>query len=76
MGEGHPVMLGTRNTSKEEVVKFKEVNPAVAIGNFLEKAQFGDLLVLATGGLVTEEAIKLAGTNNFSGKKLLTQPTR
>ena len=69
--EGHSVMLGTRNTAKEEVVKFKELNPAIAIGNFLETAGFGELLVLATGGLVTEEAIKLAGTNNFSGKIII-----
>lgn len=37
----------------------------------METAQFGDLLVLATGGLVTEDAIKLAGTNNFSGKIII-----
>ncbi len=69
--EGHEVKLGTRNVSKEEVVKFNEINPAVAIGNFSETAQFGELLVLATGGLVTEDAIKLAGTKNFSGKVII-----
>ena len=68
ISEGHSVMLGTRNTAKEEVVKFKEVNAAIAVGNFLETAQFAELVVLATGGLVTEDAIKLAGTGNFTGK--------
>ena len=69
--EGHSVMLGTRNTAKEEVVKFKEVNAAIAVGNFLETAQFAELVVLATGGLVTEDAIKLAGTGNFTGKIII-----
>jgi predicted dinucleotide-binding enzyme len=69
--EGHQVKLGTRNTAKEEVVKFKEANPAVAVGSFAETAQFGELLVLATGGSVTEEAIKLAGIKNFSGKVII-----
>lgn len=69
--EGHQVQLGTRNTGKEEVVKFKEANPAIAGGSFAETAQFGELLVLATGGSVTEDAIKLAGIENFSGKPVI-----
>jgi 8-hydroxy-5-deazaflavin:NADPH oxidoreductase len=71
INEGHEVKFGTRNVSKEEVVKFKEANPAVAIGNFAETATFGEVVVLATGGSVTEEAIKLAGINNFSGKVII-----
>ena len=69
--EGHEVKLGTRNTSKEEVVKFREANTAVAIGNFSETANFGEVIVLATGGSVTEEAIKLADVENFSGKVVI-----
>ena len=69
--EGHEVKLGTRNTSKEEVVKFREANTAVAIGNFSETANFGEIIVLATGGSVTEEAIKLADVENFSGKVVI-----
>lgn len=66
--EGNEVMLGTRNVEKPEVVKFKADNPSIATGNFEKTATFGELLVLATGGAVTEEAIKLAGASNFSGK--------
>lgn len=69
--EGHQVQLGTRNTSKEEVVKFKEANPGIAIGDFAATAAGGELLVLATGGSVTEEAIQLAGIENFSGKVII-----
>lgn len=71
MKEGHEVMLGTRNTSKEEVVKWKNENAGAETGNFSEAAKFGELLVLATGGTVTENAIKLAGTENFRNKTVI-----
>jgi 8-hydroxy-5-deazaflavin:NADPH oxidoreductase len=66
--EGHDVMLGTRNTSKEEVVKFKNDNAGINIGTFKDTAAFGEILVLATGGTVTEDAIRLAGIENFANK--------
>jgi len=71
LNEGHEVMLGTRNTAKEEVIKWKTANPKGQTGNFEETAKFGELLVLATGGLVTEDAIKLAGISNFSNKTVI-----
>ena len=69
--EGHKVMLGTRNTSKEEVVKFKNENQSIAVGTFAEAALFGEILVLATAGAVVEEAIKLAGVDNFNNKVVI-----
>jgi len=66
--EGYNVMMGTRNTAKEEVLKWARENPIGKTGHFAETAQFGELLVLATGGTVTEEAVALAGIENFSGK--------
>jgi predicted dinucleotide-binding enzyme len=69
--ESHDVMLGTRNTSKEEVVKFKNENADIKIGTFKDTAAFGEILVLATGGTVIEEAIKLAGMENFSNKVVI-----
>jgi predicted dinucleotide-binding enzyme len=69
--EGHEVMLGTRNISKEEVVKWKEQNTSGNIGTFNETAAFGEIVVLATGGMVTEEAIGIAGIENFSGKTVI-----
>ncbi len=71
LAEGHEVTMGTRNINKEEVVKWKSENPTGAIGSFTEAAAFGDVLVLATGGSVTEEAIKLAGTDHFSAKVVI-----
>lgn len=69
--EGYQVMLGTRNPDKEEVVKFKKDNAAISTGTFDTTAAFGDLLVLATGGAVTLNAIDLAGAKNFSGKVII-----
>jgi predicted dinucleotide-binding enzyme len=68
LGEGHTVKLGTRDTSKKELVKFREEHPAISLGSFAETAAFGEILVLATGGAVTADAIRLAGEENFSGK--------
>jgi predicted dinucleotide-binding enzyme len=68
LSEGHEAMLGTRNTSKEEVVKWKKDNPGGRLGSFEETAKFGELLVLATKGDATADIINLAGVKNFSGK--------
>ena len=71
LAEGHSVILGTRDTTKAEVVKWKEENPAGNTGTFAEAAAAADIIVLATGGLVTEEAIQLAGINNFNHKVVI-----
>lgn len=66
--EGHQAMLGTRNTSKEEVVKFKNANPNINTGTFEQTAKFGDLIVLAVHGGSYEDVISLTGKKNFSNK--------
>jgi predicted dinucleotide-binding enzyme len=71
LAEGHGVTLGTRDTAKAEVVKWKQDNPAGQTGSFSDAAQYGELLVLATGGLVTEKAIRIAGPEHFSGKVVI-----
>ncbi len=71
LSEGYDVMLGTRNTSKDEVVKWKNENPKGKTGTFEETAKFGELLVLATNGLATEQIINTAGVNNFNDKVVI-----
>ena len=71
LSEGHQVMLGTRNTSKEDVVKWKNENKNGLLGSFQETAQFGEVIVLAVSGLVTEDAIKLAGKEHLSNKVII-----
>lgn len=71
LSEGNEVMLGTRNISKEGVIKWKIDNPKGQVGNFEDAAKFGELLVLATIGSGTEEAIKKAGISNFKNKTVI-----
>lgn len=66
--EGNEVMLGTRNISKEEVVKWKIENPSGKVGSFEDAAKFGDLVVLAISGDAVENAVKMAGPGNFKNK--------
>lgn len=69
--EGHSVILGTRNPGKPELKTFREANPEIQVASFSDAARSSALLVLATGGAVTEEAIRLAGVENFSGKVVI-----
>ncbi|HEX5654933.1 MAG TPA: NAD(P)-binding domain-containing protein [Chitinophagaceae bacterium] len=69
--EGHSVMLGTRDTTKPEVVEFAAKNPFITTGTFEEAAIFGELLVLATAGTAVENAIALAGPLHFSAKTVI-----
>lgn len=66
--EGHTVMLGTRNISKEEVIKWQKENNGGRLGSFQETAQFGEIIVFAVSGLAVEDAIKLAGHEHFFEK--------
>ncbi|MEO7983442.1 MAG: NAD(P)-binding domain-containing protein [Bacteroidota bacterium] len=69
--EGHKVMLGTRNISKEEVLNWQQENPGGLLGSFQETAQFGELVVLAVSGLAVEDAIALAGKEHFRDKVVI-----
>ena len=69
--EGNDVMLGTRNTSKDEVIKWKNKNASGKVGTFEDTAKFGELLVLATAGDVIEKVITIAGLFNFSNKTVI-----
>ena len=71
LNEGYEVMLGTRDIEKPEVKKFKSDNAGIETGNFEQTAKFGELLVFATAGSVTEDVIKLSGPSNFSGKVVI-----
>jgi predicted dinucleotide-binding enzyme len=77
LAEGHSVMLGTRDKGKKEVIEWQQDHPAAKTGDFRETARFGEVLVLAVTGHVAEEAIKLAGSDQFNGKIVIdvTNPT-
>ena len=69
--EGNSVMLGTRNISKEEVIKWKNENAGGSLGSFQETAQFAEIIVLAVSGLAAEDAITLAGKEHFFEKTVI-----
>jgi 8-hydroxy-5-deazaflavin:NADPH oxidoreductase len=69
--EGHQVTLGTRNTAKPEVIEFAAANTNIATADFATTAATAELIVIATKGAATEEAIKLAGIENFTGKVVI-----
>ena len=71
LNEGHQVMLGTRNISKEDVLKWKNENQNGSLGSFQDAAQFGEIIVLAVSGLVVEDAINLAGKVHLSNKIII-----
>jgi predicted dinucleotide-binding enzyme len=67
---GHEVKIGSR--SPEKLAEFVNgQGDRVSSGTFEETASFGDLIVLATHGVATEEAIKLAGKKNFDRKVVI-----
>ena len=68
ISEGHEVMLGTRNISKAEVVKWQKANPSGQVGVFAEAARFGELIVLATAGSAAEDVVRMAGPDRFANK--------
>jgi 8-hydroxy-5-deazaflavin:NADPH oxidoreductase len=71
LSEGHEVLLGTRDTSKEAVVKWQTENPSAKLGSFADAAQFGELLVLASLGSAAVDVLNLAGINNLAGKTII-----
>jgi 8-hydroxy-5-deazaflavin:NADPH oxidoreductase len=69
--EGHTVTLGTRDVTKEAVVKWKNENTNAQTGSFADAAKYGEVILLATLGEGAEEAIKLAGIENLKGKVII-----
>ncbi len=69
--EEHEAMLGTRNTSKPEVQKWKSENAKGHIGTFADVAAFGEIIILAVAGGAAEEALKESGIGNLKGKVVI-----
>ena len=69
--EGHEVMIGTRDTSKESLVRWHTANATAKLGSFADAAKFGELIVLAVSGDVARQALELAGPENFSNKVII-----
>jgi predicted dinucleotide-binding enzyme len=68
---GYEVMLGTRDPSKDEMLKWLATHTGAKAGSFRETAIFGEIVVLAVLGLVVEDVIDLAGRDHLTGKVLI-----
>lgn len=82
-GLGHDVIVGTRNPeetlSRTEPDQYgnlpfgawQEEHPEVRLGTFAEAAAHGDMVVNATAGAVSLEALEQAGEDNLNVKILI-----
>ncbi|MBS3146771.1 NAD(P)-binding domain-containing protein [Candidatus Woesearchaeota archaeon] len=67
---GHEVKIGTRDSSKL-IEWLKIVNEKGSVGSFEETAKFGEVIIIATLWKGIENAIELAGLENFTNKVVI-----
>ena len=65
----HEVMLGTREAGK--LKDWAAKNPGAKVGDFAAAAAFGEIVVLAVGGAIALDALKLAGAANIAAKTVI-----
>jgi 8-hydroxy-5-deazaflavin:NADPH oxidoreductase len=69
---GHGVMMGARRADNEAAAAWeKEAGQLADAGNFAEAAGFGELVVNATAGAASLDALAAAEAENLAGKILL-----
>jgi len=69
---GHEVRLGSRSAGNEKALAWvAEAGDGASEGNFADAAAWGEVVVNATGGLVSIDALTAAGADNLAGKVLL-----
>ena len=69
---GHEVMMGSRQAGNEKAVEWaSSAGSGASEGSFADAAAFGELVINATAGVATLEALSSAGADNLSGKLLI-----
>jgi len=83
VSDENEVMIGTRDVeetlSKSQpdamgsppYKEWQKINPKIKLGTFADTAKFGEMIILATFGDATKNAIDLAGKDNFNGKVVI-----
>jgi len=64
---GHEVFMGSRDAQNPKALGWAKESGGKA-GSFGQAAEFGEIVVLATLGTATQDAIRLAGPEKFKGK--------
>lgn len=80
---GHQVMIGTRNVSEKlesqekdhygnaPFAEWHKLNHQIKLGTFAQSAEFGELVINATQGINSVNALKVADPKNLNGKILI-----
>jgi predicted dinucleotide-binding enzyme len=69
---GHEVRLGSRAAGNESAVAWaQEIGGPASEGTFADAAGFGELIINATAGAASLDALRLAGAEQLAGKVLL-----
>ena len=69
---GHEVMMGSREAGNEKAVEWaKGAGDGASEGSFADAAAFGELVINATAGVASLEALDAAGSDNLAGKVVL-----
>ncbi|HSN06583.1 MAG TPA: NAD(P)-binding domain-containing protein [Candidatus Angelobacter sp.] len=69
---GHEVRMGSRTAGNERAVAWVQAaGGSAGEGTFADAASWAEVVVNATGGLVSIEALTAAGAANLAGKPLL-----
>jgi predicted dinucleotide-binding enzyme len=69
---GHDVVMGARSAGNDKALAWSQPFPERAgKGSFADAATHGELVVNATAGVASLEALRSAGADNLAGKTLL-----
>jgi predicted dinucleotide-binding enzyme len=69
---GHEVKMGSRQAGNEKAVEWAgKAGPNASEGSFADAAAFGEVVLNATNGSATLEALEAAGSPNLAGKVLI-----
>jgi 8-hydroxy-5-deazaflavin:NADPH oxidoreductase len=72
LSNGHEVRLGSRTAGKEAAVAWAaEIGGPASEGTFADAAGFGELVINATAGAASLDALNLAGAEQLAGKVLI-----
>jgi predicted dinucleotide-binding enzyme len=69
---GHEVMMGSRTKENEKAHAWlKSAGRNASVGTFADASAFGEMIINCTSGAASLEVLKLAGTENLTGKILI-----
>lgn len=72
LGGGHEVRLGSRTAGNEAAVQWaEEIGGPASEGTFAEAAGFGEIVINATAGAASLDALAMAGGEQLAGKVLV-----